>query len=71
MVESSWRVYALNPSSGACGIPQSLPCSKMASFGADYRTNPETQIKWMLAYISGRYGCPINAYRSRMANEWY
>ena len=49
--ESSWQVGATNPSSGAYGIPQSLPAGKMASAGADWRTNPATQIRWGLSYI--------------------
>ena len=60
--ESDWRWWAENPSSGAYGIPQSLPASKMATFGSDYRTNPITQIKWGLWYIEQAYGSPCNAY---------
>lgn len=58
--ESGWSTYAAN-SSGAYGIPQALPGSKMASAGADWRTNPYTQIRWGLGYISGRYGTPCGA----------
>lgn len=58
--ESGWSTYAAN-SSGAYGIPQALPGSKMASAGADWRTNPYTQIRWGLGYISGRYGSPCGA----------
>ena len=54
--ESGWNHFALNRSSGAYGIPQSLPAEKMASAGADWATNPETQIRWGLGYIEGRYG---------------
>ena len=56
--ESGWRVNAYNASSGAYGIPQSLPGNKMASAGADWETNPATQIAWGLGYIGGRYGTP-------------
>lgn len=60
--ESSWDFTAENSSSGAYGIPQSLPASKMASEGADYRTNPITQIKWGLGYIKQSYGTPCGAW---------
>lgn len=71
--ESSWNPRATNPSSGAYGLPQSLPASKMASHGSDWRTNPETQLKWMLDYIAGRYGNPAKAYSTWMARNphWY
>ena len=73
MRESGWRTTAGNPTSGAYGIPQSLPASKMATFGADYATNPRTQIAWGLSYIKGRYGTPCgawNAFNSR-SPHWY
>ena len=60
--ESQWNPYAENASSGAYGIPQSLPGSKMASAGADWRTNPITQINWGIGYIKGRYGTPCSAW---------
>jgi hypothetical protein len=69
--ESGWNVYAHNKSSGAYGIPQSLPGSKMASAGADWATNPATQITWGLGYISGRYGTPCGAYGASQAKGWY
>jgi hypothetical protein len=71
--ESGWSAAAYNSSSGATGIPQSLPGRKMASAGADWRTNPATQIKWGLGYIAGRYGTPSNAYSQWMgrAPHWY
>lgn len=69
--ESGWETGATNPSSGAYGIPQSLPGSKMASAGADWRTNPRTQIKWGLGYIKVRYGSPQNAWAHEEANGWY
>ncbi|GAB3035979.1 hypothetical protein GCM10027052_12580 [Parafrigoribacterium mesophilum] len=68
--ESHWNVYAYNPS-GAYGIPQALPGSKMASAGADWQTNPATQITWGLGYISGRYGTPCGAWASSQSKGWY
>jgi hypothetical protein len=64
--ESTWNVYAENPTSGAYGIPQSLPASKMAMFGSDYLTDPITQIKWGLWYINAYYGTPCNAWQSEV-----
>ena len=69
--ESSWRADAYNASSGAYGIPQSLPGSKMASAGADWRTNAATQIEWGLSYIAGRYGAPCGAWAHSEAYNWY
>lgn len=71
--ESGWRWSAENASSGAYGIPQSLPASKMSQFGADYRTNPLTQIKWGLWYIEMSYGNPCNAWSTWQARSphWY
>lgn len=69
--ESGWLWYASNPSSGAYGIPQSLPGSKMASMGSDWRTNPLTQIKWGLSYIKSIYGSPCNAWASELRNGGY
>ncbi|PPF84135.1 hypothetical protein C5B96_07680 [Subtercola sp. Z020] len=71
--ESGWRVNAYNESSGAYGIPQSLPGRKMASAGSDWQTNAATQINWGLAYISGRYGNPCGAWaHSQNTNpHWY
>lgn len=69
--ESGWNVYANNPSSGAYGIPQSLPGSKMASAGEDWATNPATQISWGLSYILGRYGTPCGAWGHSEENGWY
>ena len=69
--ESNWRLTATNKSSGAYGIPQSLPASKMASAGADWRTNAETQIKWGLGYIEGRYGSPCAALAHSDSHNWY
>jgi len=69
--ESGWRWNASNPSSGAYGIPQSLPGSKMASMGSDWATNPATQIKWGLQYISNSYGTPCSAWAHSQATNWY
>lgn len=69
--ESRWRVNAENPSSGAYGIPQALPGSKMATVGADWQTNPATQITWGLNYIGARYGTPCGAWAHSQAKGWY
>jgi hypothetical protein len=68
--ESGWRVNAYNPS-GAYGIPQALPGSKMATAGADWQTNPATQITWGLNYISGVYGTPCGAWGHSQSFNWY
>ena len=70
-VESSWNYRASNPSSGAYGLVQALPGSKMASAGADWMTNPATQITWGLGYITGRYGSPCGAWAHSQAMNWY
>lgn len=69
--ESGWSHTASNSSSGAYGIPQALPGSKMAAAGSDWQTNPATQIRWGLSYIGGRYGSPCNAWGFFQANNWY
>lgn len=69
--ESGWRVNAYNASSGAYGIPQALPGSKMATAGADWETNPATQISWGLGYIGGRYGTPCGAWDHSQRTGWY
>lgn len=69
--ESGWRVDATNPSSGAYGIAQALPGSKMASAGSDWRTNARTQIKWGLNYIASRYDTPCGAWYFWQNNNWY
>jgi len=69
--ESGWNTYASNPSSGAYGIPQALPGSKMASAGADWASNPATQIKWGLGYIQSVYGSPCAAWDHSQAVGWY
>ena len=68
--ESGWQVHAANPS-GAYGIPQALPGSKMSSAGPDWQSNAATQIKWGLGYISDRYGDPCSAWSHSQANNWY
>ena len=69
--ESGWNPYADNPSSSAYGIPQALPGSKMASAGADWATNPATQIRWGLGYIRDRYGSPCGAWGHSQSVGWY
>ncbi|MGP7960286.1 G5 domain-containing protein [Sanguibacter sp. A247] len=69
--ESNWRVTAHNTSSGAYGIPQSLPGTKMASVASDWRTNARTQIIWGLGYIENRYGTPCGALSHSHARGWY
>jgi hypothetical protein len=69
--ESSWNPQATNPSSGAYGLVQALPGSKMASAGADWRTNPTTQIRWGLNYMNSRYGGPCAAWSFWQAHNWY
>lgn len=69
--ESGWRVNATNGSSGAYGLPQSLPGSKMASAGTDWKTNPITQLKWMKSYVKGRYGSAAAAKRFWEKHNWY
>ncbi|WP_026122693.1 aggregation-promoting factor C-terminal-like domain-containing protein [Nocardiopsis halotolerans] len=69
--ESNWNPMAENPSSGAYGIPQSLPGDKMASHGGDWRTNPATQIAWGIDYIKGRYGTPCGAWAQSQATGGY
>jgi uncharacterized protein YabE (DUF348 family) len=71
MRESGWRTTAGNVSSGAYGIPQALPASKMATVGPDYLTNAATQITWGLGYVKGRYGTPCGAWSSFQAKGWY
>jgi hypothetical protein len=69
--ESSWQVHATNSSSGAYGIPQALPASKMATYGSDWRDNPVTQIAWGLNYIKVSYGTPCSAWATSQAKGWY
>ena len=70
--ESGWRVHAENSGSGAYGIPQALPGSKMASAGSDWHNSAATQIKWGLGYISARYNTPCGAWATWQAHGgWY
>ena len=69
--ESGWNFRATNPSSGAYGLPQSLPGNKMSAFGDDWETNPYTQLKWMLDYMNSRYGSIDKAYKFWNENHWY
>ncbi|MEV5939866.1 transglycosylase SLT domain-containing protein [Streptomyces sp. NPDC051994] len=69
--ESGWNPSATNASSGAYGLVQALPGSKMASAGADWQSNPATQIKWGLNYMKERYGSPCGAWNFWQQNSWY
>ncbi|MFC6008931.1 aggregation-promoting factor C-terminal-like domain-containing protein [Angustibacter luteus] len=69
--ESGWNLHASNPSSGAYGIPQALPGSKMGTVASDWRTNPATQIKWGLQYIRTSYGSPCAAWGHSQSSGWY
>jgi resuscitation-promoting factor RpfB len=69
--ESRWRLVWNYAGSGAFGIPQALPASKMASAGADYMTDPATQIRWGLGYIRSDYGTPCNAWSHEKTSGWY
>ncbi|HEX2551377.1 MAG TPA: lytic transglycosylase domain-containing protein, partial [Nocardioidaceae bacterium] len=68
--ESNWNIHAANPS-GAYGIPQALPGSKMASAGPDWENNAATQIKWGLEYIKNSYGTPCGAWSFKQGHNWY
>ncbi|WP_301129932.1 transglycosylase SLT domain-containing protein [Streptomyces cacaoi] len=69
--ESGWNVTAQNPSSGAYGLVQALPGTKMPSAGADWRTNPATQIKWGLGYMKETYGSPCGAWSFWQSHQAY
>ncbi len=69
--ESGWNHTATNASSGAYGLVQALPGSKMASAGSDWQTNPATQIKWGLDYMNSRYGSPVGAWNFWQQHHWY
>ncbi|KQV04523.1 hypothetical protein ASC99_14060 [Kitasatospora sp. Root107] len=69
--ESGWNIKATNASSGAYGLAQALPGSKMASVGSDWRTNLATQIKWALGYMNDRYGSPNAAWSFWLTHHWY
>ena len=69
--ESSWNPYAVNKKSGACGLFQAYPCSKMTKYGKDYRTNYKVQVAWGMDYIKARYGTPSNAWSFWQSHHWY
>jgi hypothetical protein len=69
--ESSWNLHATNPSSGAYGLGQALPGDKMAPYGSDWRNSATVQIKWALAYMTGRYGSPCAAWTFWQNHSWY
>ncbi|WP_424215958.1 transglycosylase SLT domain-containing protein (plasmid) [Streptomyces sp. BI20] len=69
--ESGWNHTATNTASGAYGLVQALPASKMASAGSDWKTNPATQIKWGLDYMNTRYGSPVGAWNFWQQHHWY
>ena len=69
--ESGWNPKASNSSSGAYGIPQAVPGTKMSSVASDWKTNPATQIKWGLGYIKGRYDNPCGAWAKSQSSGWY
>ena len=69
--ESDWNPYAVSPSTGAYGIPQALPGDKMATVGADWRTNPLTQVRWMIGYVRDAYGSACGAWSFWQVNSWY
>ena len=69
--ESNWNYKAKNKYTGACGIPQAMPCKKMGSAGKDYKTNCKTQIKWGLQYIKNRYKTPTKAWQHFTKKHWY
>lgn len=69
--ESHWNPFDLNRGSGAYGIPQALPGSKMAWAGADWKTNPLTQVRWGIHYMDVRYGSPCAAWSFWQIHRWY
>lgn len=69
--ESGWNTTSGNPSTGAYGIPQALPGSKMGSVGSDWASNPSTQITWGMGYIAGRYSTPCSAWSTSQSRGWY
>ena len=69
--ESNWNPRAINATTGAYGIPQSLPATKMATAGRNWRTSPRTQVSWGLQYIANRYGTACGAWNFRLAHGWY
>lgn len=69
--ESNFNVNAVNKKSGACGLFQAHPCSKMKKYGSDYKTNYKTQIAFGISYIKSRYGTPVKAWEFWLNNHWY
>ncbi|MBR4178797.1 MAG: hypothetical protein IKR57_05585 [Bacilli bacterium] len=69
--ESHWNAKSYNKRTGACGIPQAKPCSKMKKYGKDYKTNCKVQIKWGLNYIKKRYKNPTKAWKHVKKTGWY
>jgi hypothetical protein len=69
--ESGWNMHATNASSGAYGLVQALPASKMSTAGSDWKSNPATQIKWGLNYMNSRYGSPAAAWNFWSTHHWY
>ena len=69
--ESSWNPYAVNKKSKACGLFQAYPCSKMAKYGKDYRTNYKVQVAWGMDYIKNRYKTPSQAWSFWQSHHWY
>lgn len=69
--ESGWSVTATNPSSGAYGLGQALPGSKMAPYGSDWRYSANTQLRWLKSYVDGRYGGACGAWSFWQSHNWY
>ena len=69
--ESSWRPEAVNKKSKSCGLFQAYPCSKMAKYGKDYRTNYKVQVAWGMDYIKNRYGSPSQAWAFWQKHHWF
>jgi len=69
--ESSWRPNAVNKKSGSCGLFQAYPCSKMAKYGSDYKTNWKVQMKFGFEYIKARYKTPTKAWAFWQSHHWY
>lgn len=69
--ESGWNPWAINSRSGAYGLGQALPASKMIDYGTDWQNNPDTQLRWLMGYIKARYGTPNNAWNFWLQHRWY
>ncbi|MFI5617523.1 lytic transglycosylase domain-containing protein [Streptomyces sp. NPDC051567] len=69
--ESGWNHTAMNSASGAYGLVQAMPATKMSTAGSDWKTNPATQIKWGLDYMNDRYGSPVAAWNFWQTHHWY